>query len=397
MSAARHSTDLRDAVRSLAAAHELSASVRGEIGASWQRSARAGLQPDRFDVPYHPDLDTEGLLVRASAPVLEQLAFDFDGVNMSIVLTDSRAGVLDRRVLTRSLNERLDRILLAPGFVYAEESVGTNAIGTAVEQRAPSFVGGGEHFADALTPMACAAAPVTDSRTGRLLGVVDLTCETSDATPLMLPFIRRAARDIEQRIIEDARLPQQMLIQRFLHERRRARHPLVLLDRRVMVSNAAAERLVHAGDEPVLRDLAGRLLRHPRQELTETVVLHGERVVVSCEEVLDGGVEIAVLLHLQTDSARRDGSASSLRKPFGWESLTDTEQSVVALVTEGFTNRQIAERIFVSPYTVDSHLRSIFRKLGVRSRVDVTRVALDRRSLTVTQTLGAAPPPGPTA
>jgi transcriptional regulator of acetoin/glycerol metabolism/DNA-binding CsgD family transcriptional regulator len=393
MSTGRHSTDLHDAVRSLAAAHELSGSVRAEIGASWQRSAGAGLQPDRFDVPYHPDLDTEGLLVRASAPVLEQLAFDFDGVNMSIVLTDSQAQVLDRRVSTRSLNIRLDRILLARGFVYAEDSVGTNAIGTAVEQGAPSFVDGGEHFADALTPMACAAAPVTDSRTGRLLGVVDLTCETSDATPLMLPFIRRAARDIEQRLIEDARLPQQMLIQRFLYERRRARHPLVLLDRRVMVSNAAAERLVRAGDEPVLRDLAGRLLRHPQQELTETVVLHGERVVVRCEKVLDGGVEIAVLLHLQTDSARRDWSASSLRKPFGWESLTDTEQSVVALVTEGFTNRQIAERIFVSPYTVDSHLRSIFRKLGVRSRVDVTRVALDRQSLTVTQTLGAAPPP----
>jgi DNA-binding CsgD family transcriptional regulator len=40
------------------------------------------------------------------------------------------------------------------------------------------------------------------------------------------------------------------------------------------------------------------------------------------------------------------------------------------------TNRQAAERLFMSPYTVDTHLRSIFRKLAVNSRVELTRIAL---------------------
>jgi DNA-binding CsgD family transcriptional regulator len=64
------------------------------------------------------------------------------------------------------------------------------------------------------------------------------------------------------------------------------------------------------------------------------------------------------------------------RARFGWESLTTTERNVTDLVVQGLTNREVAKRLFQSPHTVDSHLRSIFRKLDIRSRVDLTRVAL---------------------
>ncbi len=46
------------------------------------------------------------------------------------------------------------------------------------------------------------------------------------------------------------------------------------------------------------------------------------------------------------------------------------------LVAEGGTNRQIADRLFLSPHTVDSHIRHAFAKLGVTSRVELTRLAL---------------------
>ena len=66
-----------------------------------------------------------------------------------------------------------------------------------------------------------------------------------------------------------------------------------------------------------------------------------------------------------------------MRSALGWESLTDTELTVTSHVRQGLTNRATAEHLLMSPYTVDSHLRSIFRKLDINSRVQLTRVALE--------------------
>jgi DNA-binding CsgD family transcriptional regulator len=61
----------------------------------------------------------------------------------------------------------------------------------------------------------------------------------------------------------------------------------------------------------------------------------------------------------------------------GWGALTTSELSVARLVAEGLTNREAAERLFVSPHTVNSHLRHVFTKLGVNSRVELARLARD--------------------
>jgi DNA-binding CsgD family transcriptional regulator len=51
---------------------------------------------------------------------------------------------------------------------------------------------------------------------------------------------------------------------------------------------------------------------------------------------------------------------------------------VVRLVAQGATNREVAERLYISPHTVNSHLRHVFTKLGIRSRVEVARLAAER-------------------
>ena len=61
-----------------------------------------------------------------------------------------------------------------------------------------------------------------------------------------------------------------------------------------------------------------------------------------------------------------------------WPELTESEFTVVSLVAQGATNREVAERLFLSPYTVNSHLRHVFAKLGIRSRVELTRLAAAR-------------------
>ena len=63
------------------------------------------------------------------------------------------------------------------------------------------------------------------------------------------------------------------------------------------------------------------------------------------------------------------------RPDTGWESLTGTEEKVARLVAGGLTNRQVASELFVSPHTVGFHLRQIYRKLSIQSRVDLARAA----------------------
>ncbi|HVU72816.1 MAG TPA: helix-turn-helix transcriptional regulator [Mycobacteriales bacterium] len=65
------------------------------------------------------------------------------------------------------------------------------------------------------------------------------------------------------------------------------------------------------------------------------------------------------------------------RPPFGPDSLTGTERRVVDLAVEGLTNRQIAEQMFLSPHTIAFHLRQVFRKLGISSRVQLARQTLE--------------------
>jgi DNA-binding CsgD family transcriptional regulator len=59
----------------------------------------------------------------------------------------------------------------------------------------------------------------------------------------------------------------------------------------------------------------------------------------------------------------------------GWADLTDTQRMVAELVIDGLTNRDAGARLFLSPHTIDFHLRQIYRRLGVRSRVELARLA----------------------
>jgi DNA-binding CsgD family transcriptional regulator len=69
------------------------------------------------------------------------------------------------------------------------------------------------------------------------------------------------------------------------------------------------------------------------------------------------------------------------RSAAGWEAMTESELAVARLVAEGLTNREVAERLFVSPHTVSSHLRSVFVKLNINSRLALARIAATHDSV----------------
>jgi predicted ATPase/class 3 adenylate cyclase/DNA-binding CsgD family transcriptional regulator len=69
------------------------------------------------------------------------------------------------------------------------------------------------------------------------------------------------------------------------------------------------------------------------------------------------------------------GRGERKRPASGWGSLTKAELDVVKLVSEGLANKDIAERLFVSPRTVQAHLSHVYAKLGVSSRVQLAQEA----------------------
>jgi DNA-binding CsgD family transcriptional regulator len=385
---------LRQARERFVSTTQLDGQVREEIAASWRRSVSHGIMPDRLTVPYQASVDG-GRLERAARPVADQLSEDLAGTGVSLVLSDERALIIDRRVPDHELRAQFDRIPLAAGCHFGEESIGTNALGMALRQESAALVAGEEHFNDTLAALICSAAPIIDPATGRMLGAVGLTAPVRDDSSLMVPFVRRAAREVEGRLVDGISLADRVLFEHFLRARRRAKGPLVSVNERIMHANTAAAGLTSAADRAPLWDWATRVLAGAAPAVSELRLVGGAEVTARARPVRDGDLLAGALIRLDPDLHPLAAAASAPGDPvgasaarsgpgglasggpagdgvaFGWDSLTPTERSVAAVVAEGTTNREAAARLYLSPHTVDFHLRQIFRKLGIRSRVEL--------------------------
>ncbi|MFI2618343.1 LuxR C-terminal-related transcriptional regulator [Streptomyces sp. NPDC018584] len=79
---------------------------------------------------------------------------------------------------------------------------------------------------------------------------------------------------------------------------------------------------------------------------------------------------------------RATGEARAAEPPGGLSGLTPQQLRIARCVAEGATNREVARRLSVSPRTVDHHLRNVFALLGVRSRVELSRLVARSEQLT---------------
>jgi DNA-binding CsgD family transcriptional regulator len=255
-------------------------------------------------------------------------------------------------------------------------------MGTALAQRRPVVVKGGEHFADAFVEMACAGAPIVDPRDGQVLGSLALCTRETNANSLMLPFLNTASWEIEQRLLSGNPLVERVLYQHFLGARRRTKRPIVLVGQHTMMTNAAADGLLMPHERERVWDWALRVAPTPAPASSEIHLANGVTAIADCEPIYDGMVIIGSIIRLRVNKG--EGSLSrpvvttdAEKVRFGWDSLTAAERRVADLVAQGCTNREAAAKLFLSWYTIDSHLRHIFAKLGVSSRVQLTRVATE--------------------
>ena len=125
------------------------------------------------------------------------------------------------------------------------------------------------------------------------------------------------------------------------------------------------------------------------EDLGRVLAEHGAKS--DAVEALSRSLTLAAECDAAWDMARvhqelaRLGVRKRVVKPrksqFGWDSLTDSERRVAELVSQGLSNRAIGEQLFISSHTVGNHLRHIFAKLGVNSRVALANLRQELQSL----------------
>lgn len=219
---------------------------------SWERSQDAQVDVERPRAVFSDNWQSDTTLTRASRPVLDALADEIANEPVCLILTDAKGTVLDRRGGDAALLQNLDRVDLAPGFVYSEEQVGTNGIGTALEVGGPVLVNGSEHYAGALTRFSCAGALITHPVNGSLLGVIDLTTSARNTNPLLLSFAKMAARRIRDRILENAGALERALLDDYYATCHHSGKPVLAVGGDVLMLNAQIHQRFDAQDQSAI-------------------------------------------------------------------------------------------------------------------------------------------------
>ncbi|MGW2602196.1 sigma-54-dependent Fis family transcriptional regulator [Streptomyces klenkii] len=232
--------------------------------------------------------------MEAARSSLDHLCSYLDSTDVSVVVADAHACIRDRRDLSPSAGRLLDELCVRPGCSCAEKTLGTNAVGTALETGYACRVIGAEHVAEQFHQLACVGAPVRDWATNTLEGVVALACRTNDYHPLMLALARQAADSISRCVHELAHRAEFEAFHEFLDAPSRRRQPLVLLTDDLVAANKSAVRLFGDPHHRWLRQLAA-LSRTPGEGVDsqiQEIELPSHRLVRVRSSLLEKNGEI---------------------------------------------------------------------------------------------------------
>ena len=291
--------------------------VRDAILASWWRSRRWNIAADRIDLTYvrDPNLDTP--LTRNALPVLRNLREHLEGQPISVILTDPAGVVLTRLTADHDLQRHLDGVQLAPGFSYAEKSVGTNGIGTALEGGRPAHVFGHEHYAENLEDLACAGVPIHDPISGKILGAVDLTCWRKNADPLLIALAKTTADQITRALLTDTSAQDFELLQEYQRACRRSAGIVLALNSDIVMMNEYTRHVLDPGDQAVLLGQAAEALASRRTGVTVVELPTGVSARMFCRPVQRGGRLAGGVVHVKLiDMERRPAAEVGAQKRF---------------------------------------------------------------------------------
>jgi transcriptional regulator of acetoin/glycerol metabolism len=243
---------------------------------------------------------------------------------VSVVLTDASGRLLQRRESDAHLRRQLDAVVFAPGFSYAEGHVGTNGVGTALEEGRAAYVYGPEHFNEHIQGFACAGVPIRNPLTGRIEGVFDISCLADDANPMMRVLAEEAARDVERLLLEQGGARQRAVLDAFLTACRGGRSAVVAISGEIVMTDPRAASLLAPADQVVLRSKAAEATGSAAA-VVELSLSEGRLALARCAPVSLAGDTVGTIikLSLRTPSPptparpRRPASAATLPEAVG--------------------------------------------------------------------------------
>jgi hypothetical protein len=192
--------------------------VRAPIADSWRRSAAAGVDPSGTRVaPVVADADEASARweihpLADMAPLIRAcLAATADESRHLIVVSDANGVLLWVEGNARVRLRAADSMNFAEGALWSEGGAGTNAIGTALAAEHAVQVFAAEHFNETVQEWTCAAAPVHDPDTGKVIGVIDLTGAMATVHPHSMAVATATVQAVEahlrcEMLDHDARL-----------------------------------------------------------------------------------------------------------------------------------------------------------------------------------------------
>jgi len=284
--------------------------VRDAILASWWRSRHSNVAADRISLTYLRDPDLETPLTRSALPILGHLRENLEGQPISIILTDQAGVVLIRMTADHDLETHLDKVQLAPGFSYAEEFVGTNGIGTALEGGRPMHVFGHEHYAEHLEDLGCAGVPIHHPISGKTIGAIDLTCWRRDAGPLLLTLAKTTADQIQQALLANSGTRELDLLREYLRTCRRTAGIVFAVSNDVVMMNDYARQVLDPMEQTVLLGQATETLASRRPSAPVNVQLpSGMTARLFCRPVGGDGRPASGVVHVKLTPVALDTAA----------------------------------------------------------------------------------------
>ena len=330
-------------------------------------------------------------LVEAAAEENDRLAAIVSKVGYAVLFTSSSGVVVDfRGDATRA--DQFKHWGIWMGAVWSEDLEGTNGIGTCIAEQRPITVHRTQHFRTRHTSLSCCGAPIF-SPDGKVVAVLDVTSidpdisDRSHALALMVTI--DSARAIEESLFRrnfrrawnlaitvPARIGEVLMLavdddQRIVGADHNARATLGLDDHLLATGLSLwtfferSPSLFRAGSD----DLAVRLTRigdiQPWRALITPPEKGGTNIRLALRHVRP---RIGQIDHIFKEAASQQSGAGltpDARRP---SALSPREQSILELIGQGRSNKEIARQLHISPETVKSHVKNVFSKLGVERR-----------------------------